>query len=42
MVKVIDEELKYDGVSVVIARRECVTELAHRKKLELKAKKKDS
>ncbi len=42
MVKVIDEELKYEGVSVVIARRECVTELAHRKKLELKAKKKDS
>ncbi len=42
MVRVISEELEYEGVSVVIARRECVTELAHRKKLELKAKSKNS
>ncbi len=42
MVKVISEELVYNGVSVIIARRECVTELAHRKKLELKAKKKNA
>ena len=40
MVRVLKQELTYEGVSVVIARRECVTELAHRKKLELKSKKK--
>ena len=39
-VKVISEELEYNGVSVVIARRECVQTLARRMKLKAYEKKK--
>jgi len=37
--KVIEEEVKYEGVSVVIARRECVQTLARRMKLKALEKK---
>ena len=33
-VKVISEELEYNGVSVIIARRECVQTLARRMKIK--------
>ncbi|RLD33818.1 MAG: indolepyruvate ferredoxin oxidoreductase [Bacteroidetes bacterium] len=39
-VQVIKEELEYEGVSVVIARRECVQTLARRMKLKAMEKKK--
>jgi len=39
-VQVIKEELEYDGVSVVIARRECIQTLARRMKLKAIEKKK--
>jgi indolepyruvate ferredoxin oxidoreductase, alpha subunit len=38
IVKMIREEMAYDGVSVIIGRRECVQRLAKMKKLN-KAKK---
>lgn len=41
-VKVISEELKYNGVSVIIARRECVQTLGRRMKLKALEKKKAS
>ncbi len=37
-VKVFDEELEYNGVSVIIARRECVQTLAKRMKLKYRQK----
>jgi len=41
-VKVISEELEYNGVSVIIARRECVQTLGRRMKLKALEKKKAS
>ncbi len=40
-VKVFEEELEYNGVSVIIARRECVQTLARRMKLKQKDKKEE-
>lgn len=37
-VKILEEELKYEGVSVIIAQRECIQTLTRRKKLEKKQK----
>ena len=39
MVEVLKEEISYEGLSVVIAQRECVQVLLHRKKLSNKNKK---
>jgi indolepyruvate ferredoxin oxidoreductase alpha subunit len=41
-VKVFKEELKYNGVSVIIARRECVVTLSRRMKLKHQLKKTDA
>jgi len=39
MVQILKEEIEYNGVSVVIARRECIQTLTRRKKATIKSKK---
>jgi len=41
-VKVLKEEISYKGVSVVIARRECVQTLGRRMKLKAQEKRKET